>query len=165
MLRPVYSPAPASPSTPLASTRSRPRVSGCDRGPHDSNRLRSVATRKTKRRPAKRSLRARPRMVRLRVCSQLTEREVRGLQARAAADMRSVGSYVSLLLIADLKRRRPGRKRRAGGVSPGDERSAYKIAVPLTPEQKRKVEAQARDEVRSVSSYVALLIVADLRRG
>ena len=43
--------------------------------------------------------------------------------------------------------------------------AAYEIAVPLTAEQKRKVEARARDEVRSVSSYVALLIVADLRQG
>ena len=39
------------------------------------------------------------------------------------------------------------------------------LGATLTAEQKRKVEARARDEVRSVSSYVALLIVADLRRG
>ncbi len=32
-------------------------------------------------------------------------------------------------------------------------------------EQKEQVEDRARDEVRSVSSLVALLIVADLRRG
>ena len=102
-------------------------------------------------------------MVRLRVCPQLTEREVQKLQARAAADMRSVGSYIALLLIADLKRRRPGRKRRAGNVPLRDPRSAFDTAVPLTAEQKKKVEAQARDEVRSVSSYVALLIVAALR--
>ena len=55
-----------------------------------------------------------------------------------------------------------GRGRPAGGVSLGDKRSAYGIAVPLTAEQKRKVEARAREEVRSVSSYVALLIVAAL---
>ncbi len=41
----------------------------------------------------------------------------------------------------------------------------YEIAVPLTAEQKGKVEDRARDEVRSVSSLVALLIVAHLRRG
>ena len=124
-----------------------------------------MAARKTRRKPTK-ALRARPPIVRLRLCPQLTEREVRQLQARAAADMRSVGSYVALLLIADLKRRRrTGRKRRAGSVPLGDPRSAYEVAVPLTAEQKRKVEAQARDEVRSVSSLVALLIVADLRRG
>ncbi len=104
-------------------------------------------------------------MVRLRICPQLTRGEVRELQARAAADMRSVGSTVALLLIEDLRRRGSGRARAARGVSLGDKRSAYEVAVPLTAEQKRKVEARARDEVRSVSSYVALLIVADLRRG
>ncbi len=104
-------------------------------------------------------------MVRLRLSPQLTEREVRQLQARAAADMRSVGGYVAWLLVEDLQRRRPGQKRRAGSVPLGNPRSAYEVAVPLTPDQKEKVEAQARDEVRSVSSYVALLIVADLRRG
>ncbi len=78
--------------------------------------------------------------------------------------MRSVGGYVAWLLIKDL-RRESGRSRRGGRVSLGDKRSAYEIAVPLTAEQKRKVEARAREEVRSVSSYVALLIVADLRRG
>ncbi len=104
-------------------------------------------------------------MVRLRVAPQLTQGEVRQLQARAAADMRSVGRTVALLLIADLKRRRPGQKRRAGSVPRGDKRSGYEIAVPLTAEQRRKVEARAREELRSVSSYVAMLIVADLRRG
>ena len=44
-------------------------------------------------------------------------------------------------------------------------RSAFEVAVSLTAEQKGKVEDRARNEVRSVSSYVALLIVADLRRG
>ncbi len=111
-----------------------------------------MAARKAKRKRVKPRLRARPPMVRLRLCPQLTEREVRQLQARAAADMRSVGGYVALLLIADLKRRHPGRKRRAGGVPLGDPRSAYEIAVPLTAEQKRKVEDRAREEVRSVSS-------------
>ncbi len=102
-------------------------------------------------------------MVRLRVAPQLTRGEVRKLQARAAAEMRSVGGQVAMLLIEDLRRRRPGRKRRAGSVPPGDARSAYEVAVPMTAEQKGKVEARARDEVRSVSSYVPLLIVAALR--
>ncbi len=104
-------------------------------------------------------------MVRLRLAPQLTRAEVRELQARAAADMRSVGSTVALLLIEDLPHRGPGRGRPARGVSLGDKRSGHEITVPLTAEQRRKVEARAREELRSVSSYVALLIVADLRRG
>ena len=121
-----------------------------------------MAARKAKRKPAKRGPKRRARRVRLRVDPQLTRGEVRELQARAAADMRSVRSTVALLVIEDLQRR--GRGRSAGGVSLGDKRSGYGIAVPLTAEQKRKVEHRAREEVRSVSSYVALLIVADLHQ-
>ncbi len=94
-------------------------------------------------------------MVRLRVAPQLTQGEARQLQARAAADMRSVGGYVAWLLIKDL-RRESGRSRRARGVSVTDKRSAFEVAVSLTAEQKGKVEDRARDEVRSVSSLVAL---------
>ena len=79
--------------------------------------------------------------------------------------MRSVGGYVAWLLIKDLRRRESGQRRRARGVSVADKRSPFEVAVPLTAEQKGKVEDRARDEVRSVSSLVALLIVADLRRG
>ena len=122
-----------------------------------------MAARKAKRKPAKSRPKRRARKVRLRVGPQLTRGEVREVQARAAADMRSVGSYVALILIADLRRRGLGRGRPAGGVSLGDKRSPYEVAVPLTAEQKRKVDSRARAEVRSVSSYVALLIVAALR--
>ncbi len=104
-------------------------------------------------------------MARLRVAPQLTQGEARQLQARAAADMRSVGGYVGWLLVKELKRRGSGQRRRARGVSVTDKRSAFEVAVPLTAEQKGDVEDRARDEVRSVSSLVALLIVANLRRG
>ncbi len=123
-----------------------------------------MTARKAKRKYVKARLKPQVRIVRLRVAPQLTPGEVRQLQARAAADMRSLGGYVAWLLIKDL-RRESGRKRRSTGVSPSDKRSAYEIAVPLTAEQKGKVEDRARDEVRSVSSLVALLIVAELRRG
>ncbi len=80
--------------------------------------------------------------------------------------MRSVGGYVAWLLIRDLKQGRgAGQRRRARGVSVTDKRTAFEVAVSLTAEQKEKVEDRARDEVRSVSSLVALLIVADPRRG
>ena len=119
-----------------------------------------MAARKAKRKPAKSRPKRRARRVRLRVEPQLARGEVRELQGRAAADRRSVGRTVALLVIEDLRRR----GRSASGVSLCDERSSYGIPVPLTAEQKRKVEARARAEVRSVSSYVALLIVAALGR-
>ncbi len=123
-----------------------------------------MAARKAKRKYVKSRPKQRVRMVRLRLAPQLTSGEARKLQAREAADMRSVGGYVAWLLIKDL-RRESGRKRRGSGVSLADKRRAYEIAVPLTAEQKGKVEDRAREELRSVSSYVAMLIVADLRRG
>ena len=122
-----------------------------------------MAARKAKRKYVKARLKPQVRIVRLRVAPQLTPGEVRQLQARAAADMRSVGGYVAWLLVKDLKRRGSGQRRRARGVSVADKRRAYEIAVRLTAEQKEQVEDRARDEVRSVSSLVALLIVADLR--
>ena len=76
--------------------------------------------------------------------------------------MRSVSSYVALLLIEDLRRRR-SQGRRTGLVSPGATRSAYAVGPTLTAAQKRQVQARAQDDVRSVSSYVALVIVADLQ--
>jgi hypothetical protein len=42
---------------------------------------------------------------------------------------------------------------------------SYDIAVPFTPEEKAKLQAKATAQVRSVSSFVAKLIVADLGRG
>ena len=69
------------------------------------------------------------------------------------------------LLIKDLRRRGSGQRRRARGVSVADKRRAFEVAVPLTVEQKEQVEGRARDEVRSVSSLVALLIVSDLHQG
>ncbi len=82
-------------------------------------------------------------MVRLRVAPQLTPREVRQLQARAAADMRSVGSTVALLVIEDL-RRESGRKRRGSGVSPSDKRRAYERQVARNENRDRVRQADIR---------------------
>ena len=82
-------------------------------GQRKSDRIASVAARKAKRKYVKSRPKQRVRMVRLRVAPQLAQSEVRQLQARAAADMRSVGGYVAWLLIKEL-RREPGRKRRTG---------------------------------------------------
>ena len=120
-----------------------------------------MPARKTRHR---RSQSSRPKLARLSTFPQLTRREARELEARAAADMRSVSSYVALLLIEDLRRRR-SQSRWTGLVSPADKRTAYPVGPSLTPAQKRQVQARARDEVRSVSSYVALVIVADLRQS
>ncbi len=41
----------------------------------------------------------------------------------------------------------------------------YEFAVPLTVDQRAQLQAKARDQVRSVSSYVARLIVEELGKG
>lgn len=76
--------------------------------------------------------------------------------------MRSIGSYVAFLVVRHLSGRGNGRRRRKAVASSSGRRVSYEIAVSLTPEQKAQLEVKARDEVRSVSSYVAKLIVEEL---
>jgi hypothetical protein len=59
----------------------------------------------SRRKPTK-TLRPKPRekKVRLRLAPQLTRSEIRQLQERAAADMRSIGGYVAKLIVEDLGR-------------------------------------------------------------
>ena len=46
---------------------------------------------------------------------------------------------------------------------PGDDRVSYGIAVPLTLDQRAELAAKAQKQMRSVSSYVALVIAENLR--
>jgi hypothetical protein len=91
----------------------------------------------TRRKPTK-TLHPKPRekKVRLRVAPQLTRGEIRQLRERAAADMRSIGSYVAFLVVRHLSGRGNGRRRRKAAVSASGRRLGYDIAVSLTPDQK-----------------------------
>ena len=77
--------------------------------------------------------------------------------------MRSVANYVAFLVVQPLKG--PGRRklRPLPATRSGDERVSYEIAVPLTPDQRAELEAKAQKQMRSVSSYVALVIAENLR--
>jgi hypothetical protein len=78
--------------------------------------------------------------------------------------MRSIGGYVAVFVIEDLRRR--GRGRGHGRApSQGDKRVSHEIAVSLTIDQRAQLQARARDQVRSVSSYVARLIAEERGRG
>ena len=79
--------------------------------------------------------------------------------------MRSIGNYVALLVIEDLERPAGGRRQRGRVPPPGGRRVSYSIGVPLTAAQRAELKARAKDQVRSVSSYVAKLVVEDLARG
>ncbi len=98
--------------------------------------------------------------VRLRVAPQLTREEARKLELRAAADLRPVANYVAYLIAQDLRgKRRAGRRTSA---KPGDNRIGYELVVPITIPDRRELEKRARQQLRSLSSYVAKLIVDDL---
>ncbi len=71
-------------------------------------------------------------------------------------------NYVAYLVAQDLKgKRRPNRPTAA---KPGDNRIGYELVVPITIPDRRALEERARKEMRSLSSYVAKLIVEDLSK-
>ena len=43
-----------------------------------------------------------------------------------------------------------------------DDRTGYQVGIQVTLEQREELEARAADEARSLSSYVARIIVANL---
>ncbi len=60
----------------------------------------------------------------------LTASEIRELKARAAADLRTISNYVSVLVVEELKRK--GRRRSPAGARPGDKRRFYALQLYLT---------------------------------
>ena len=77
--------------------------------------------------------------------------------------MRSVANYVAFLVVQPLKGQGRRKLRPLSAARSGDDRVSYEIAVPLTREQKAKLDAKAQKQMRSVSSYVALVIAENLR--
>ena len=100
--------------------------------------------------------------MRLRLAPQLTRDETRKLEARAAADLRPVPNYVAYLVDQDLRGKR--RRGRPTSAKPGDKRVGYNLVVPITIPDRRELEERAEKELRSLSGYVARLIVEDLAK-
>ena len=103
------------------------------------------------------------RTVRLHVAPKLTREEFRKLEERAEADLRPVANYVAYLVAQDLRGKR--RRGRPTSAKPGDKRNGYELVVPITIPDRRALEERARQQLRSLSSYVAKLIVEDLATG
>ena len=81
---------------------------------------------------------------------------------RAAADLRPVTNYVAYLIAQDLRGKR--RSTRPTSAKPGDKRIGYELVVPITIPDRRELEERARKELRSLSGYVARLIVEELAK-
>ena len=102
--------------------------------------------------------------IRISVSPYLTRTEIRDLRAKAAAHLRSVPNYVSSLVLQDLQRKRSvARSNPLGQLD--DKRAPFYTSVQVTAVETRKLQAKARAERRSLSNYVAKLIVEALRRG
>ncbi len=56
------------------------------------------------------------------------------------------------------------RRRSSAAAKPGERRVTYDVAVQITAAEKQQLGARARAEMRSVSNYVAKLVIEDLHR-
>ena len=104
--------------------------------------------------------RGKSRQKRLRVSPQLTKAEIKELKQRALADGRFVATYVTVLLIEDLRKGKPVLRANQGGR----ETQALDLNLTLGLLSRPKMEARAKAEMRSLSGYVARVIVRDLGR-
>ena len=103
----------------------------------------------------------RPKHERLHVVPQLTKAEITELKQRSAADGRSVGQYVAVLMMEDLMKGKPVLRT----SHPGRKTQGYEINFWLRGNlSRKKVEARAKAEMRSLSGYVGRVIVVALGR-
>jgi len=102
------------------------------------------------------------RKIRLRVDPQPTPTEIRKLEARAAEDLRGLGNYVSWLIAKDLAKN--PKTRRNTGAKATDKRQPCDIAIPMTTANRRQLKQRADAEMRSITSYVAVVILESFRR-
>ena len=72
----------------------------------------------------------------------LTRVESQRLEANAAADLRSLTNYVSLLVVEDLHRAYRTRRRSAAGAKPGKRRVTCDVAVQITAAEKEEAPNQ-----------------------
>ncbi len=102
------------------------------------------------------------RQVRLRLALPLTRDEVKRLEARAAGEVRSVANYVSWVIAEALGSQR--RRQRSLDANPREKRTGYDVGLMLTIPEREELRKHAKAQRRSLSNYVARLVVEALRR-
>ncbi len=89
----------------------------------------------------------------------LSRDERKKLEAQAAAELRTPGNYVTRLIVAELRRKRPLKVRATVA-----QRSHYNVHLRLTSQQRRELERRAEAEGRLVANYVSAVVVSGLGR-
>ena len=84
--------------------------------------------------------------------------EIKRLEARAAGEVRSVANYVAWVIEHDLAAK-PRRRRTPLDANPRHKRTGYEVNLTLTIPERRKLEKRAEGERRSLSNYVARMVV------
>jgi hypothetical protein len=111
--------------------------------------------------PARNHLpRSQMKTVRVPLHLRLTKSESKQLEAQAAADLRSMGSYIGQVIIADLARKHSrGKPTKA---KPEDKRVEYAVGPMITIPEREKLLQRVAAERRSLSSYVTRLVLEAL---
>ncbi len=100
------------------------------------------------------------RQVRLRLSLPLTRENAKRLEARATGDVRSVANYVSWVIADSLGSQR--RRQRSLDANPREKRTGYDVGLMLTSPEREELRRRAEAERRSLSNYVARLVVEAL---
>ena len=109
--------------------------------------------------------RTRPtRQIHLRLALPLTHSEIKRLEARAAGEVGSVANYVAWVIQQDLAAK-PKHRRLPLDANPREKRTGYEVNLTLTIPERRELEKRAEAERRSLSNYVARLVVGELGRS
>jgi hypothetical protein len=99
-----------------------------------------------------------PEAPRVRLSLQLTEPEIRKLNASAAADGRPLGAYVAVLVAADLR----SKPKRLRPIPTRSVHGRFTLTLPLRHLGRKGLEERAAREMRSLSQYVTRVVVAAL---